>query len=163
MQFFLPLFFFLSSLFLGYALPILPVDPDGLRYMHPRLSCTGISFSTRSPGGGGGVNTYEAGLTAVIDIDEVRVQIQVAATAHLDGGIRGPGSGRAGRKGELGEEAVGWQRHLGVGGRGEGGRVVDLDFLDGRVRGLGPGGFQRAGFCHLGIRALSCGSHGGCM
>jgi hypothetical protein len=83
----------------------------------------------------------------MVDVHQVRVEVQVLVTAHLNRGICGLVGRGAWWEGELGEEGVGWERHAGDGSCGElSGRGAE-DLLDLGMRGLGPVGSE---WCHFG-------------
>ena len=81
----------------------------------------------------------------MIDIHQVRIEVQMLVPAHLDCGIGWSVGGRAWREGQLREEAVRRERHAGDGASGELGGGGDEDLLDLGMRGLSPVGSER---CH---------------
>jgi hypothetical protein len=89
----------------------------------------------------------------MVDIHQVRVEVQVLIAAGLNRGVGGLVGRGAWREGELGEEGVGRERHAGDGSRGEvSGRGAE-DLLDLRMGGLGPVGSEG---CHLGWCLVGC-------
>jgi hypothetical protein len=81
----------------------------------------------------------------VIYVHEIRIEVQVLVTAHLDRGVRGLLGDGARREGHLGEEPVGRQRHAGDGTSGKLSGRGDKNLLDLGMRGPGPVGSER---CH---------------
>lgn len=82
-------------------------------------------------------HTDKGRLAAVVDVEQIAVQVQVLVTAILNRRVRGLGGIRAGRKVEAGIKAPGRHGHLGEALGLELG-FVDDDLLDLGVGGLNP-------------------------
>ena len=106
-----------------------------------------LAWLERKPGSGLlWWDTDERGITRVVDVQQIAVEVQVLVTAHLDGGV-----GRLVGRGawwevKLGEDGEGRQGHFGDALGAELG-LVDDDLLDIGVGGLNPVWRERGHCC----------------
>jgi hypothetical protein len=83
--------------------------------------------------------TNQTGLAAVIDVHQIRVEVQMRISAHLNGSVSRDQGPRARRKAHPGKQAERSDRDLGEGFRSEpfGANDYFLDFSVGRLLPMG--------------------------
>lgn len=99
--------------------------------------------------------TYQAWLTAVVDVYQIAVQVEVLISAHLDSGVSWLIGLSCWWEVDLGVESVWCNLNSGDGLRSKFG-IVDDDLLDLRPRWLWPEGNEWCHCCFGGAAKWDC-------